>query len=150
MDEQLREKMTALFKLSEHDHGIISLEGANEIAEPFGVIPHLSTYRIGQDRVVSGPDGYHDQPDFEGSAAHILAEQIADAVIGDSSWNIGLMGIGSRLRHAIKISQEKLLDGKGYCLFCKGIGYKHEWLNFYTEYKSWECEICGGTGTNEH
>ena len=86
----------AIKNLREFDHGIISQEHAQQLAEPFGVRAQGQVFKVGQDRVVSGV-----AETFIGIAAEDLAEQIALSLGQVSGKDYPrYIGVGSRLRGA--------------------------------------------------
>lgn len=93
-------KLEAIKKLKTFDHGILKTEAAQELATLFGLEVRAQTFTVGEDRVADGPSN-----DFEGIAAHVLAEQIANSL---SAEYLPMFGIGSRLRIACEATEKAL------------------------------------------
>ena len=95
MTDQTR-RLEVIRELAKHDHGILSPEAAQELADPFGVKVRSTTFNVGEGRVVSGPSG-----SWQGIGAHVLAHQIARSLgLNEGDAYPALRGIGSQLRVA--------------------------------------------------
>jgi hypothetical protein len=89
-------RLEAIRELAKHDHGILTPEEAQELADPFGVKVQPVTFEVGKGRVVAGPSGR-----WQGVGAHVLAHQLARSLgLNEGDAYPDARGIGSQLRGA--------------------------------------------------
>lgn len=96
-------KLEALDMLADSDHGFLWPEWARKIGEPFGVKPktYFETVNSRAFKGLSVP-GKQDGEKVEGIAAHVLAETICHHLSIRHGADIGIGGVGSRLRLAVE------------------------------------------------
>ena len=98
------DRLEAIRELAKHDHGILSPEEAQKLADPFGVKVRPTTFNVGEGRVVSGPLG-----PWQGVGAHVLAHQIARSLgLNEGEAYPDVRGIGSQLRVACQAVERYL------------------------------------------
>jgi hypothetical protein len=98
-------RLEAIRELAKHDHGILSPEEAQKLADPFGVTVRPVTFEVGEGRVVAGrPSGR-----WQGVGAHILAHQTARSLgLKEGDAYADVRGIGSQLRVACEAVERYL------------------------------------------
>ena len=98
------DRLEAIRELAKHDHGILTPEAAQEIADPFGITVRPTTFETGQGRVEAGPPGR-----WQGVAAHVLAHQVARSLgLVEGEAYADVRGIGSQLRLACEAVERYL------------------------------------------